>query len=220
MTARTGRESCSRGEKKYPVQIARPVTPPRDGRTVRAERTREAVVTALLALLEEGELSPTAERVAERAHVSERSIFQHFGDREALFSAAAVRQYERIMPTLHPVDPDLPFEERLDAFIAQRTSLLERVTGVRRAALLREHESETIAGWLDATRRAKAREVEKVFARELSQAPAASRAAISAAMVAATSWPAWESYRIHQRLSFERARAAMRANLAALARQP
>ena len=67
------------------MRIATPVTPPRDGRTVRAERTREAVVTALLALLEEGELSPTAERVAERAHVSERSIFQHFGDREALF---------------------------------------------------------------------------------------------------------------------------------------
>ena len=201
------------------MQISTPVTPPRDGRTVRAERTREAVVTALLALLEEGELSPTAERVAERAHVSERSIFQHFGDREALFSTVAVRQYERIMPTLHPVDPDLPFEERLDAFVAQRVSLLERVTGVRRAALLREHESETIAGWLDATRRAKAREVEKVFARELAEMPESTRATVKAAMVAAAAWPAWESYRIHQRLGVERAQGAMRMSMAALAQQ-
>ncbi|MBN1530740.1 MAG: TetR/AcrR family transcriptional regulator [Thermoleophilaceae bacterium] len=169
-----------------------------------------------MSLLEEGELSPTAERVAERAGVSERSIFQHFGDREALFNAAAVRQYERIMPTLHPIDTALPTGERLDAFVEQRTSLLERVTAVRRAALLREHESETIAAWLTATRRAKAREVDRVFGAELDRLPAETRASVRAAMVAASGWGAWESYRIHQRLGFERARAAMRTTLARL----
>ena len=169
-----------------------------------------------MSLLDEGELSPTAERVAERAGVSERSIFQHFGDREALFNAAAVRQYERIMPTLHAIDTALPIEERLDAFVAQRASLLERVTSVRRAALLREHESETIAAWLTATRRAKAREVEKVFAAELDELAPESRATVLAAMVAASGWPAWESYRIHQRLGFDRAQAAMRTSLGRL----
>ena len=74
------------------------------------------------------------------------------------------------MPTLHPIDTTLPIGERLDAFVAQRASLLERVTGVRRAALLREHESESIAAWLTATRRAKAIEVERVFAEELEPA--------------------------------------------------
>jgi TetR/AcrR family transcriptional regulator of autoinduction and epiphytic fitness len=197
-----------------------PVTRTRDGRTIRAERTREAVVTALLALLDEGELTPTAERVAGRAGVSERSIFQHFGDREALFEAAAVRQYERIMPTLRPVDPMLPLEERLDAFVAQRARLLEQVKGVRRAALLLEHESETIAGWLNAARRAKALEVDKVFARELAAMPEPSRPALRAALVTASAWPAWESYRIHQRLGYERARSAMLAAMAGLLRQP
>jgi TetR/AcrR family transcriptional regulator of autoinduction and epiphytic fitness len=190
----------------------------RDGRTIRAERTHQAVVSALLSLLDAGELSPTAERVAERAGVSERSIFQHFGDREALFEAAALAQYERIMPTLRPVDVTLPLEERLDAFVAQRARLLERVTGVRRAALLLEHESETIAGWLNTARRAKAREVERVFAAELAALPDSSRATVKPALVAASAWPAWESYRIHQRLGFERARAAMRTTLAALLR--
>jgi len=169
-----------------------------------------------MSLLEEGVLSPTAERVAERAGVSERSIFQHFGDREALFNAAAVRQYERIMPTLHAIDTALPIGERLDAFVAQRASLLERVTGVRRAALLREHESETIAAWLTAARRAKVREVERVFDEELSELGAESRATVKAAMVAASGWPAWESYRIHQHLGFERASAAMRTTLSRL----
>ena len=35
-------------------------------------------------------------------------------------------------------------------------------------------------------------------------------------MVAAASWPAWESYRVHQRLGFERAVAAMRTTLGRL----
>ena len=43
----------------------------RDGRTVRAERTRQALVDALLSLLDEGQLQPTAERIAVRAGVSE-----------------------------------------------------------------------------------------------------------------------------------------------------
>ena len=127
----------------------------RDGRTVRAERTRLAVVDALLALLDEGELRPTAERIAQRAGVSERSIFQHFGDREALFEAAALRQYERVIPTLRPVDATLPLGERIEAFVGQRTRLFERVKGVRQAALLMEPESQAVAGWLSTARRAK-----------------------------------------------------------------
>ena len=121
----------------------------KDGRTVRAERTRQALVDALFALLDEGELRPTAERIAKRAGVSERSVFQHFPDREALFEAVARQQYERVFSQLEPVDPSLPLTERIDAFVAQRARLLEESSSVRRAALLLEHESEVVAGWLD-----------------------------------------------------------------------
>ena len=55
--------------------------PPRDGRAARALRTRQAVADALLRLLEEGELRPTSRMIAEKAGVSERTIFQHFEDR-------------------------------------------------------------------------------------------------------------------------------------------
>ena len=40
---------------------------PSDGRAARAARTRAAIVDALLALLEEGDLQPTANRIADRA---------------------------------------------------------------------------------------------------------------------------------------------------------
>jgi TetR/AcrR family transcriptional regulator of autoinduction and epiphytic fitness len=188
----------------------------RDGRTVRAERTRQALVDALFSLLYEGQLQPTAERIAQRAGVSERSLFQHFADREALYQAVAVQQVERIVPTLDPIDVSLALPERIEAFVAERARLLETVTPVRRAALLLEPESEVVAGWLQSTRRQKAREVERVFRAELEQVAQPQRGVLLAALVAASAWTCWEGLRAHQRLSEERSRAAMRAALTAL----
>ena len=188
----------------------------RDGRTVRAERTRQALVDALLELLYEGQLQPTAERIAERAGVSERSLFQHFADREALYQAVAVQQYERIAPTLEQIDVLLPLPERIDAFARQRARLLETVTPVRRAALLLEPESEVVSSWLQSTRRQKARELERVFRPELERREQSERGVLLAALVAASAWTSWESLRAHQRLSVERSRAAVAATIAAL----
>ena len=103
----------------------------RDGRTVRAERTRQALVDSLLGLLDEGHVRPTAAQIAARAGVSERSVFQHFPDREALFEAVARQQYERIVPTLRPIDTSLPLPERIEQFAGQRAHLYERIGGVR-----------------------------------------------------------------------------------------
>ena len=188
----------------------------RDGRTVRAERTRQALVDALLGLLDSGVLSPTAAAIAQRAGVSERSLFQHFPDREALFEAVARQQYELVMPTLRPVDASLPLADRIDEFTRQRARLYEMIGGVRRAALLIEHESPAVAGWLTTARRAKAAEAERVFRRELEAIPADEREPLRAALVALCAWPAWDSWRTHQRLGVSRARAAMAAAIRAL----
>jgi TetR/AcrR family transcriptional regulator, regulator of autoinduction and epiphytic fitness len=193
-----------------------PLAKPRDGRTVRAERTRQGLVDSLLALLDEGQVRPTATEIAERAGVSERSVFQHFPDREALFEAVAREQYERIMPTLVPIDTTLPLPERIEQFVAQRAHLYERIGGVRRAALLIEHESPSVAGWLTTARKAKAAEAERVFRRELEAIPGDEREPIGAALVTLCAWASWESWRSHQRLSVARARAALAAGIAAL----
>src|SRR5918993_5802611 len=99
----------------------------KDGRTVRAERTRQALVDALFALVDDGDLRPTAERIAKRAGVSERSVFQHFPDREALFEAVARQQYGKVVRELEPVDASRPLRERIDAFVAERARMLEQI---------------------------------------------------------------------------------------------
>jgi len=111
---------------------------PTDGRTARARRTRDAVVEACLSLIDEGHLRPTAKQVSERAGVSLRSVFQHFEDLESLFATAADRQVERLLALVAKIPSGAPFEERLAAIVEARTRLLERITPVRRSALLHE----------------------------------------------------------------------------------
>jgi len=57
-----------------------------DGRALRGARNRERIVEALLELVREGELLPTAEQVSQRAGVGTRTVFRHFDDMESLNS--------------------------------------------------------------------------------------------------------------------------------------
>jgi len=75
------------------VNAANPTVPPvLDGRTARSARTRDAVVRALLGLISEGDVRPTAGRIAERAGISLRSVYVHFDDLDDLFLAAFQRR--------------------------------------------------------------------------------------------------------------------------------
>lgn len=58
-----------------------------DGREQRSVRTREAIVTAVLALLAEREQEVTMELVAARAGVSVRTLYRQFHDTDTLFLA-------------------------------------------------------------------------------------------------------------------------------------
>src|SRR6202521_1600191 len=109
-----------------------------DGRLARSARTRRAVVDALLDLLGEGDLRPTAARIAERAGVSLRLVFHHFDDLEAIYSELADRQAERGKPLTLPMAGARPFPRRAEKFSAQRGRLLETLSPVRRSAVLME----------------------------------------------------------------------------------
>jgi TetR/AcrR family transcriptional regulator of autoinduction and epiphytic fitness len=184
-----------------------------DGRLARGERARAAIVEALLSLIERGDLRPSAARVAERAGVSLRSVFQHFNDVDSLFAAAAARQAERLAPLAVATPDEGPLDKRLDAFVRARARLLEAISPVRRAALVMEPFSTELQRRLGAFRALKAGEVRRVFAAELARRPPAARRRLAAAIVAAASWNTWQALRQHQGLSAAEARRVLRVML-------
>jgi TetR/AcrR family transcriptional regulator, regulator of autoinduction and epiphytic fitness len=202
-----------------PMVLASPPLATLDGRLARGARARTAIVEALLGLIERGDLRPSAARVAERAGVSLRSVFQHFSDVESLFAAAAARQAERVAPLAGGVPDEGTLAHRLDAFVRKRTRLLEAISPVRRAAVLMEPFSSELQGRLGAFRALKAAEVRRVFAEELARRPPAARRRLLAALVAISSWNTWQALRQHQGLSQAEARRVLRLMLEALVRR-
>jgi TetR/AcrR family transcriptional regulator, regulator of autoinduction and epiphytic fitness len=189
---------------------------PLDGRLARSARTRHAVVDALLDLLGEGDLRPTAARIAERAGVSLRLVFHHFDDLEAIYSELADRQAERVKPLTVRIPVRLPFARRVEEFSAQRGRLLETLSPVRRAAVLIEPFRAALAKRLkharDLTRAASI----AAFTPELSKLHGDEKRATIAALDVATSWVAWEQMRRHQGLSETDARGVMATTIRAL----
>lgn len=188
----------------------------RDGRAERSERTRLAVAEALLELIGEGDLQPTAPRIAERAGVALRTVFHHYEDMEALFAVASEMQGERMLALSPRVDLDAPLDARINELVVNRAALHEAVTPVRRAALLLEHSSPTIAARLAWTRERGRKEIASVFRRELEARPPADRKELTEALTCATSWAAWQSLRAHQGLTFTGAKKAMQRTVRAL----
>ena len=64
-----------------------------DGRRARSERSKQSIIEASLALMEEGNLIPTALQISDRAGVGIRSFFRHFEDMETLF--ATIEEHPR-----------------------------------------------------------------------------------------------------------------------------
>ncbi|MFC8618119.1 TetR/AcrR family transcriptional regulator [Micromonospora purpureochromogenes] len=186
-----------------------------DGRSARAERTRTAIVDAHLALIDEGDLRPTGERIAERAGVSLRTLWTNFKDMETLFAATGRRVSERQESMVRPISPELPLTRRIGEFSAQRARMLEALAPSARASALREPFSPQLRrnreGNIDRVRG----EIETVFGPELAHAGPGREQLLDALTVAST-WSAWSMMRDAMGLDVEAARATLTRILGAL----
>ena len=177
----------------------RSVLQPGETPRTRGERTRQRVADALIDLVAEGDPSPTAKSVAERAGVSVRLIFHHFEDMDALYRLAVQVQATRHWADVREVPADAPIDERVDRTIQQRGKLYETVGPVRQALVPVLSRNDEIA---DAVAQGELRlrgMLEATFAPEL-RAAGRSRKELLDALDAATSWEAWDRLRRRQRL--------------------
>lgn len=186
-----------------------------DGRASRAARTRLAVVDALLALNEKGNLRPTAREIAAEAGVSLRSIYVHFDDVESLLVAAAIRHGEYLISLARPVPTDGPIGRRVAALVANRRTLYEAGSGVRRAALVQEPFSPALQRALEAGRKAGGAEIDNVFAPELAAA-GAHGGRLRQALALTLGSTSWDVMRRYQQMSADEAEGQVRTMVLAL----
>jgi AcrR family transcriptional regulator len=171
-----------------------------DGRRARRHRSRDLAVDALLDLLSEGVVRPTAQQVAERSGVSLRSIFRIFDDVESLNAAACARQVTRVRHLFVDVPAQGSLTARIDQVVTINGRLYESIAPVRRAALRTAPESAAVQETLERARGWVRGEVERVFADELR----GSKRDTVAGLELALSFEAWDQLRTAQGLSATR----------------
>jgi TetR/AcrR family transcriptional regulator, regulator of autoinduction and epiphytic fitness len=186
-----------------------------DGRSLRAERTRAAVVEALHALLEEGHLKVSARQIAERAGVSLRALWTNFKDMETLYAASNDRLLERLRAEHQPISAELPLRARVEAFCRQRARMLELLAPSARAAQwaqpyspqLQRNRAVQIGYVRD--------EIAQLFASEL-DAAGPGRERLRNAVLVATTFNAWQMARDELALDAEEAAGLMIQTVTAL----
>jgi AcrR family transcriptional regulator len=116
-----------------------------DGRRQRSVDSRTRIVQALLDLVGEGEISPSAEQVAHRAQVGLRSVFRHFKDMDSLYSEMSQVIEAEIVKTFYRPHVGVTVAERLTDLISRRAGLFERIGPFRRASTTLAHRSSFLA---------------------------------------------------------------------------
>lgn len=188
-----------------------------DGRRLRRERNRQAVVEALLDLYQAGNLRPSTAEVAERAGLSPRSLFRYFDDVDDLTRAAVEGQLERAAPLVPiVVVPDAPLEVRVAALVEQRFRLFDAVAPAATVSRLRSPFQPVLATELSRNRSYLRDQVRTLFAPELTALDAERAAEALAACDVAASFEAHQLLLYDQGLPPERARRAMARSLYSL----
>ena len=96
-----------------------------DGRRLRSVRSRQAIVDAMIELVSDGILAPTAQQIAARAGIGIRTLFRHFSDMESLFEAADAQKRESYEAQFIGGDRSGSLDERIQHAVERRATAYE-----------------------------------------------------------------------------------------------
>lgn len=122
------------------MNISSPVPHP-DGRKQRSERSRLAIVDAMLALIMGGKMEPSAAEIAEHAGVSARTVFRHFEEMDSLYSEMTERMEAEIMPIIQQPFTADGWRGQMDQLLDRRAMIYERIMPLKIAASIRRFSS-------------------------------------------------------------------------------
>jgi AcrR family transcriptional regulator len=113
-----------------------------DGRKQRSERSRLAIVDAMLDLITGGKMEPSAAEIAERAGVSARTVFRHFEEMDSLYSEMTERMEAEILPIVQQPFTADGWRAQLDELLGRRAMIYERIMPLKIAASIRRFGSD------------------------------------------------------------------------------
>lgn len=167
-----------------------------DGRVMRSERSRQHILDALLALVEEGNLVPTAQQVSQRAGVGLRTVFRHYDDMETLATQMDQHIGDTYSRLFEGGDRDGSLAERILHAAQRHDKAYEKAKQVILSTQAQMWQSKTMQKNWTRKRRGLRRDLED-WLPEVKTLPASRQAAAEAAM----SFETWYHLRYDQRLS-------------------
>lgn len=182
------------------------ISPVTDGRRARRERGRVAVSEAMIDLVFEGNIPPTADQIAERAGVSIASLFRYFESLDELRRETTEIYFERHGHLLEIDDiGDGPLDERIDNFVRSRARLYETTEPMGRLMRVRANEVPEVGDMLHRARVTRADQIRHHFDHELRTLSRARRDDLVTIIVTLTSFESWDQMchahgRTHQQL--------------------
>lgn len=167
-----------------------------DGRRARRERSRLAVIDAMIDLIRRGDSVATAEIVAEHAGVSVASLFRYFPNLQDLQLETTARFFDRYSHLFEI--PDIgtgDFAERVGRYVSSRTALHDVVAPVARFARAQSSDRPHLAIAIRQQRQKQATQLRKHFAVELRDLSRVSSADLVGVVISITSFESWDMMR-------------------------
>jgi AcrR family transcriptional regulator len=184
---------------------------PADGRHRRSATSQRRIVQAMLELVGEGNVAPSADEVSERAGVGRRSVFRHFNDMESLYREMAAVLQARFASIAERPYKAAHWRDQLLELIERRADAFEQMSPYLRAGRVHRHHSHIL-------REGHARFVAALRMILVQRLPSdlAQDHVVVDAIDLLTSFEAWHRLRDEQRLSPAQAKQVVRATVVAM----
>lgn len=184
-----------------------------DGRRLRSEESRSAIVRAMLKLIEAGDVAPSAEKVAALASVGVRTVFRHFENMESLYREIDALIRGEIAPLAKQPLTSTTWIARLNELIDRRARIFERIMPFKEASDVHRHQSSFLHEQMDDLTLQQRSSLFAILPAEMRMKPD-----LRESLDLALSFEAWRRLRKEQRLSVVRSRRVMHAMASALIR--
>ena len=175
-----------------------------DGRRQRSDRSRRRIIEALFDLIGEGNMSPSAVSVAERASVGLRTVFRHFEDMDSIYDEMTAELTEAVMPKVKAPFEATTWRERLIESVEKRAEIYEMVFPMKVCMSLRRFQSDFIKEQYERDIATMRSSLKSILPKEIT-----SKRTLFAALETTLAFTTWRRLRQDQKLSVENAKEAI-----------